>query len=83
MEAEETKKAADNESRADKFVRLGEYRVNKVIDAIGRLENLSNRSNYEYTQEQVETMFSMMEVKSRFAPKQAKDNTFSFEKKTE
>lgn len=56
MEAEETKKAADNESRADKFVRLGEYRVNKVIDAIGRLENLSNRSNYEYTQEQVETM---------------------------
>ena len=33
MEAEETKKAADNESRADKFVRLGEYRVNKVIDS--------------------------------------------------
>lgn len=88
MEAEETKKAPDNESRADKFVRLGEYRVNKVIDAIGRLENLSNRSNYEYTQEQVETMFSMMEkrlmeVKGRFAPKQAKDNTFSFEKKAE
>lgn len=88
MEAEETKKAPDNESRADKFVRLGEYRVNKVIDAIGRLENLSNRSNYEYTQEQVETMFSMMEkrlmeVKGRFAPKQAKDNAFSFEKKTE
>ena len=25
----------------------------------------------------------LMEVKSRFAPKQAKDNTFSFEKKTE
>lgn len=88
MEAEETKKAPDNESRADKFVRLGEYRVNKVIDAIGRLENLSNRSSYEYTQEQVETMFSMMEkrlmeVKGRFAPKQAKDNTFSFEKKAE
>lgn len=88
MEAEETKKAPDNESRAEKFVRLGEYRVNKVIDAIGRLENLSNRSNYEYTQEQVETMFSMMEkrlmeVKGRFAPKQAKDNTFSFEKKAE
>lgn len=88
MEAEETKKAPDNESRADKFVRLGEYRVNKVIDAIGRLENLSNRSNYEYTQEQVETMFFMMEkwlmeVKGRFAPKQAKDNTFSFEKKAE
>ena len=43
MGAEETKKIQDNESKADKFVRLGEYRVNKVIDAIGRLENLSNR----------------------------------------
>ena len=43
MGAEETKKVQDNESKADKFVRLGEYRVNKVIDAIGRLENLSNR----------------------------------------
>ena len=48
MGAEETKKVQDNESKADKFVRLGEYRVNKVIDAIGRLENLSNRTNYEY-----------------------------------
>ena len=44
MGAEETKKVQDNESKADKFVRLGEYRVNKVIDAIGRLENLSNLS---------------------------------------
>ena len=60
MGAEETKKVQDNESKADKFVRLGEYRVNKVIDAIGRLENLSNRTNYEYTQEQVEAMFSIM-----------------------
>ena len=77
MGAEETKKVQDNESKADKFVRLGEYRVNKVIDAIGRLENLSNRTNYEYTQEQVEAMFSIMEkrlleVKGRFAPKKGK-----------
>ncbi len=88
MEAEDAKKVIDTESKADKFVRLGEYRVNKVIEAIGRLENLSNRSSYEYTEEQVEAMFSMMEkrlseVKGRFAPKQAKDTTFSFEKKAE
>ena len=77
-----------NESKADKFVRLGEYRVNKVIDAIGRLENLSNRTNYEYTQEQVEAMFSIMEkrlleVKGRFAPKKEKEDTFSFGRKAE
>ena len=84
----ETKKVQDNESKADKFVRLGEYRVNKVIDAIGRLENLSNRTNYEYTQEQVEAMFSIMEkrlleVKGRFAPKKEKEDTFSFGRKAE
>ena len=78
----------DNESKADKFVRLGEYRVNKVIDAIGRLKNLSNRTNYEYTQEQVEAMFSIMEkrlleVKGRFAPKKEKEDTFSFGRKAE
>ena len=87
MGAEETKKVQDNESKADKFVRLGEYRVNKVIDAIGRLENLSNRTNYEYTQEQVEAMFSIMEkrlleVKGRFAPKKEKEDTFSDRKST-
>lgn len=77
-----------NESKAEKFVRLGEYRTNKVIEAIGRLENLSNRSTYEYEQEQVDAMFSimekrLMEVKGKFAPKQSKENTFSFENKAE
>ena len=88
MGAEKTKKVQDNESKADKFVRLGEYRVNKVIDAIGRLENLFNRTNYDYTQEQVEVMFSIMEkrlleVKGRFAPKKEKEDTFSFGRKAE
>ena len=84
MGAEETKKIQDNESKADKFVRLGEYRVNKVIDAIGRLENLSNRTNYEYTQEQVEAMFSVLEskvaeVKAKFTVTKNKENAaFSF-----
>ena len=86
MGAEKTKKVQDNESKADKFVRLGEYRVNKVIDAIGRLENLFNRTNYEYTQEQVEVMFSIMEkrlLEVRFAPKKEKEDTFSFGRKAE
>ena len=89
MGAEKTKKVQDNESKADKFVRLGEYRVNKVIDAIGRLENLSNRTNYEYTQEQVEAMFSTLElrvadVKAKFTVTKTRENaTFSFGTKAE
>ena len=48
------------ETKAEKFVRIGEYRMNKAIEAIGRLENLSNRSAYEYTPEQVEAMFFLL-----------------------
>lgn len=41
--------AKENETKAEKFIRIGEYRMNKAVDAIGRLENLANRSFYEYT----------------------------------
>ena len=62
--------------------------MNKAIDAIGRIENLANRSAYQYTPEQVEAMFSIMEkrlleVKGRFAPKKEKEDTFSFGRKAE
>lgn len=88
MNTEATNTVQNNESKADKFVRLGESRVNKVMEAIGRIEHLANRGNYDYTPEQVEEMFSIMEnrlaeVKSRFAPKQAKNNAFSFGTKAE
>ena len=45
------------ETKAEKFVRLGEYRMNKAIDAIGRLENLANKSSYEYTPEKPCSLF--------------------------
>lgn len=72
------------ETKAEKFIRIGEYRMNKAIDAIGRIENLANRSAYEYTQEQAEAMFSVLEsrvaeVKAKFAAKKARESTaFSF-----
>ena len=63
--------AKENETKAEKFIRIGEYRMNKAVDAIGRLENLANRGSYEYTQEQVDAMFQALEgrvaeVKARF-----------------
>ena len=77
------------ETKAEKFIRLGGYRINKAMDAIGRIENLANRSAYDYTPEQVEAMFSVLEskvaeVKAKFAATKAKENTaFSFGSKTE
>lgn len=83
--AQETEPAAKtDETKAEKFIRIGEYRMNKAIDAIGRLENLANRSAYEYTQEQVEAMFSVLEqrvadIKAKFtAAKQKEGISFSF-----
>ena len=32
------------ETKAEKFVRIGEYRMNKAIEAIGRLENLKSEA---------------------------------------
>lgn len=76
--------AKENETKVEKFIRIGEYRMNKAVDALGRLENLANCSSYEYTQEQVDDMFQALEgrvaeVKSRFAPKKAQEGkSFSF-----
>lgn len=88
--AQEAKSAAKaEETKAEKFVRLGEYRMNKAIDAIGRIENLANRSAYDYMPEQVEAMFSVLEskvaeVKAKFTATKAKENTaFSFGNKAE
>ena len=48
MSTEMTNTVQNNESKADKFVRLGgENRVNKVMEAIGRIEHLANRGNYD------------------------------------
>lgn len=46
----------ENETKNEKFVRIASPRVNAVI---GKLDILSNcaSSNYEYSEEQVESMF--------------------------
>ena len=86
---ENTPAGKAEETKAEKFIRLGEYRINKAIDAIGRIENLANRSAYDYTSEQVKAMFSVLEskvaeVKTKFTATKAKENTaFSFGSKTE
>ena len=90
VEVEEgTPAAKAEETIAGNFIRLGECRMNKAIDAIGRLEHLANKSAYEYTPEQVEAMFSTLElwvadVKAKFTVTKTRENaTFSFGTKAE
>ena len=50
------------ESREDRFRRLAEARVNKIIAMIRLLGNLSSRSIYAYTLEQVEQIFTALQL---------------------
>lgn len=45
-----------NDSR-DRFIRLAEARTNRAIKDLRLIGNLSNRSNYSYTEEDVQKIF--------------------------
>ena len=63
--------AQSMETRQDRFIRLAEQRVNVILDKMRLLGQLSNRSNYEYTDAQVESIFKAIQkdlntVKNKF-----------------
>lgn len=62
-----------DESSRDKFVRLAESRVNSLIKTIRLLGNLSNSSNYSYTDKDVDKIFRSIE-------KELKDAKIRFRK---
>ncbi len=45
------------ETDREKFVRLANNRVSSALKAISLIGNLSNRSNYDYTEEDVTKIF--------------------------
>ena len=49
------------ENKQNNFKRIAENRTNKIITMINSLGNLSNTSIYEYTDEQIEAMFSAIQ----------------------
>jgi len=73
------------ESDRDKFVRLATRRVNNALKTIQLIGNLSNRGNYEYTDKDVDRIFTALsaEIKNcreRFASSGSKNkNGFSLE----
>lgn len=70
----------------EKFVRLATRRVNNALKSINLLGNLSNRSNYDYTQQDVDKIFRALQAeiascKKRFdsASSPSGKDTFSFD----
>src|SRR5713101_7385000 len=69
--------AKPGETKAEAFVRLGDKRVTKALQAIRIIGNLAG-SAYDYTDEQVKLiedvlMQALAETITRFNPKSAKD----------
>lgn len=58
-------------NKRDRFKRLAEYRTNTVLKRLKVLGNCANRSAYNYTEEDIDKIFSVIEksvkeVKSKF-----------------
>lgn len=73
----------ESETKNEKFLRIATPRVNAIIDKLDILSNCAG-SNYEYTEEQVETMFqalrdAMDACYNEFRPKlKSEKERFSF-----
>ena len=49
------------ESKREKFKRLAEARTNKIIDMVRLLGNLSSKSTYEYSDDDISKIFNSIE----------------------
>ncbi len=52
---------ANINEKAERFKRVAEGRTNKIIDQIRLLGNCSNKSNYEYSDDDIRKIFSAIE----------------------
>ena len=69
------------ETKREKFVRLAEARTNKIIDMLRLLGNCSNKSNYDYSDADVQKIFIAIEkelksTKMKFALGDTEEDRF-------
>lgn len=55
------------ESKRDRFVRIVENRTNKIIDMLRLLGNCANKSNYDYTDSDVQKIFNTIDKELKAA----------------
>jgi len=65
------KKVNNNETPEERFKRIATLRTNAVLDKLRILGNLSNRQMYNYSQEDINKIFSVInkqikEVRAKF-----------------
>ena len=69
--------------KAKRFKRVASNRVEKVLQSIQNLEKCSNKTNYEYTQAEVEKMIKAIKdelriLESSFRNSNKKNESFKF-----
>jgi len=70
------------ETKNQKFVRIAEKRTNKIISMIRLLGNCSNRSNYDYSEKQIQQIFDALsqeieDAKKKFSSGNEKRGKFN------
>lgn len=74
------------ENKQEKFERLAEKRMTEAIKKIRLIGNLSNKNNYEYTNEHIKEMISTLEneiqiLKNKFKQEEMEQEvSFKFSK---
>ena len=62
MATKEAPATEATETKAEKFVRLGQARTEKALNAIANIGGLASKTNYDYTDEQVAKIFGALEA---------------------
>jgi len=47
--------------RRERFIKIAENRTNKILETLRLLANCSNKSNYEYSEEDINEIFNAIE----------------------
>ncbi len=56
---------ATEKEKSERFKRVAENRTNKIINSLRLLGNCANKSNYEYTEDEVKKIFAAIEAEVR------------------
>lgn len=72
-----------NNKKQERFKKIAEQRTNKIVKTLDLLGNCANKSNYEYTDEQVRKIFNaiekeLKETKIKFESQQEKEKNKTF-----
>ena len=70
------------ETKRQRFIRIAEARTNKILEMMRLLGNCSSKSNYEYTEEDVRKIFTVLEkelknTKNKYLGIESKEERFT------